>query len=158
MKNAKNKVLVLLLLSLAGKIYAQEPRFEYEPYFSAIIVRNIDSSAKWYRSVFGLTTQNEINDVQHSPRVIILESPVFLLELLELKGSLIPNEILKGKGEATRIQGHFKSGFKVTDMDACLKRLESLKITVPAVYTDATSKKRNFLITDPDGNLLQFFE
>ncbi|MBS1531563.1 MAG: hypothetical protein JSU01_14750 [Bacteroidetes bacterium] len=43
-------------------------------------------------------------------------------------------------------------------MDAYLKRLNELKITVPQIWTDATTGKRNFLITDPDGNLIQFYE
>jgi hypothetical protein len=55
------------------------------------------------------------------------------------------------------MQGHFKIGFRIADMDACLKHLVALKIIVPQVWTDAKTKKRNFLIKDPDGNLVQFF-
>ena len=91
-------------------------------------------------------------------RVVILESPNFSLELLQLNGSLKAKDLLKGKPEDTKIEGHFKIGFKVPDMDACLRYLKSLKIDVPRVWQDANTGKRNFLITDPDGNLLQFFE
>ena len=98
-----------------------------------------------------------MEDPNHDYRIFILESPQFVLELLELKGSLTRKNLLEGKPAGTQIQGHFKIGFKVAEMNDCLKRLADLKINVPQIWTDNT-KKRNFLITDPDGNLIQFFE
>jgi len=38
-----------------------------------------------------------------------------------------------------------------------LKRLAALSIATSQIYKDAKGK-RNFLISDPDGNLIQFFE
>jgi hypothetical protein len=43
-------------------------------------------------------------------------------------------------------------------MDDCLKRLAELQIEVPQIWEDKTSKKRNFIIKDPDGNLIQFYD
>jgi hypothetical protein len=51
-----------------------------------------------------------------------------------------------------------KQGFKVANMDACLKHLNNLKIKVPRVWTDSSTGKRNFIIEYPDENLIQFFE
>jgi len=87
--------------------------------------------------------------------VMILESPTFVMELLELKKSYNPKE---GKAADMRAQGLFKFGFKIKNIDDCLSHLAKLKISVPQVYTDSKTNKRNFLITDPDGNLIQFFE
>jgi predicted enzyme related to lactoylglutathione lyase len=135
-----------------------ESKFDYIPNFSAVVVSNLNASVQWYKSVFDLKTKNEMNDPNGSYKITILESPTYSLELLELRGSLMQKEILKGKPDDIKIQGHFKIGFKASDMDACLKHLSNLKVNVPQVWTDGTTKKRNFLISDPDGNLIQFYE
>jgi catechol 2,3-dioxygenase-like lactoylglutathione lyase family enzyme len=149
--------MIILAFTVRGNCQGKAT-INYEPYFSAIIVNDIDSSAPWYQSVLGLKLKSEINDPGNGFRVNLLESSTFLLELLELRGSLQRKKILDGKGEGTQIQGHFKTGFKVADIDACLKHLGDLKINIQHVWTDSTSRKRNFLVSDPDGNLLQFFE
>jgi len=154
-----NVFIPLIASVLSSPSYGQAAKgFDYVPYFSAVVVSNVDSSAKWYQAVFAMTVKNKMEDTNHDYRIFILESSQFVLELLELKGSLTRKNLLEGKPAGTQIQGHFKIGFKVAEMDDCLKRLASLKINVPQVWTDTATKKRNFLITDPDGNLIQFFE
>jgi catechol 2,3-dioxygenase-like lactoylglutathione lyase family enzyme len=150
---------IVMMFFVSIKSSAQDkPFFDYTPYFSAVIVRDIDGSRNWYESIFGLKLKNEMNDTANGFKIIILESPTFLLELLQLKGSLDSKKSIEGKPAGTKIQGHFKFGFKVPDMNACLERLAKLKIKVPQVWTEASTKKRNFIISDPDGNLIQFFE
>lgn len=152
---------LLSVLILAGAFVTQaqdSAAFKYEPYFSAVIVNNVDSSATWYQSLFDLKIKNRINDTPNGFRVMILESSTFLLELIENRSWPDQKKLLADKPEGTRIQGFFKIGFKVPDIDACLKRLTGLKIVPERIYTDAETKKRNFLINDPDGNLVQFFD
>jgi glyoxalase/bleomycin resistance protein/dioxygenase superfamily protein len=132
------------------------PGTEVQPYFSAVIVNNLDTSALWYQSVFDLKVRN-LPDVPDGFRVAILESPGFVLELIENKSWLDPKKILEGKPEGTHIRGFFKIGFKVTDMNAWISHLKKFNVTVDRIYKDA-SNKRNFLVPDPDGNLVQFFE
>jgi hypothetical protein len=155
-----HKIILLLSLVAAGRnVIAQDTfTFKYEPYFHALIVNNIDSSKQWYQSVFQLKVKNEVADSKNGYRVVILESDSHMVELIEIKSSLNQKKILESKPGGTMIQGHFKVGFKVVEMDKCLSRLASLKIVVPRVWTDPDSRKRNFLISDPDGNLIQFFE
>jgi len=154
-----NILLSILLLTVLFRSNAQSiSAFKYEPYFSAVIVRNVDSSAAWYQSVFNLRVQNRINDTERGFRVMILTSPSFLLELIENRSWPDQKSILADRPEGTRIQGFFKIGFTVPDMDVCLKRLAELRIVPERIYTDSETKKRNFLVTDPDGNLIQFFE
>ncbi len=156
----RNKTLLSLLLLLSAFIAPAQTGagFKYEPWFSALIVNNVDSSTAWYQSVFDMKIKNRIDDTQNGFRVMILESSAFLLELIENKTWPDQKKLLEGKPEGTRIQGFFKIGFKVTDMDACLKMLTALKMIPERIYTDSATKKRNFLINDPDGNLVQFFE
>jgi catechol 2,3-dioxygenase-like lactoylglutathione lyase family enzyme len=141
-----------------GQANTPATKFEYQPYFSAVIVSNVDTSVKWYEAVFGLVVKNTMSDPGSGYKVVTLESSNFFVELLQLDGSLAQKPILEGKPEGTKVQGLFKVGFKVPDMDSCLKRLAALKIDVPHIWTDNVTKKRNFLITDPDGNLVQFYE
>jgi catechol 2,3-dioxygenase-like lactoylglutathione lyase family enzyme len=149
-------IIILMILLKAKGQTASVP--VYEPYFSGIVVSDADSSAKWYQSLLGLKEKEKMLDPAGSYKVIILESPKMLLELLELKGSLHRKNILEGKQEGIRIQGHLKIGFKVADIDEWLKHLSSFKVNVPQVWTNPTTKKRNFIISDPDGNLVQFFD
>jgi catechol 2,3-dioxygenase-like lactoylglutathione lyase family enzyme len=148
-------IILMILLTTKGQT-ASVP--VYEPYFSAIVVSNADSSAIWYKTLLGLKEKEKMNDPAGSYKVIILESPKFLLELLELKGSLLHKNILEGEPDGIRIQGHLKMGFRITDADEWLKHLAALKINVPQVWTNPTTNKRNFIVSDPDGNLIQFFD
>lgn len=130
----------------------------FQPYFSAAVVKELAASVKWYQSVFDLKVKAEMNDPKESYRIAILESPNYMVELLELKGSLTKEELLKDRGEGAEAQGHFKIGFKISDTEAWLKHLKNLGIDVPQAWTDAKTGKKNFIVKDPDGNLIQFFE
>ena len=123
--------IILSLLMLISPFIARaqnSSRVKYEPYFSAVIVHDVDSSAGWYQSVFGLQIKNRINDKERGFRVMILESPTFLLELIENRSWPAQKKLLADKPEGTRIEGFFKIGFKVPDMNSCLKHLADLKI------------------------------
>ncbi len=131
--------------------------FTYTPYFFALIVHKMDSSERWYCSLFGLNVAKRMNEAATGFNVSILESSSLVIELIENKTSIALKDILADKPEGTKIEGLFKAGFHIDDVDAWLKHLSSLKISVGKIYKDA-SGKRNFLIQDPDGNLIQFFE
>jgi len=145
----------LLTYSVNGQ---DAPAFKYAPLFSAIIVKNVDSSAAWYQAVFDMKTKNRINDAERGFRVVIMDHTSFILELIENKSWPDQMQLLSGRPEGTRIRGFFKIGFSVADFDGCLKHLALLKIIPQRIYTDSETKKRNFLIEDPDKNLIQFFE
>jgi len=150
----KNKIILSVLISIANITYSQggekpgstSNSFSPDHYFSAVIVKNIDSSVSWYQSVLGLKA-----------RFLILESPQIVIEIIENSDWLDPKKLLEGKPEGTRIYGYFKIGFKIASMDNFLEHLKKLNITVPRIYKD-DSGKRNFLVDDPDKNLVQFFE
>ena len=64
----------------------------------------------------------------------------------------------QNKANGTQVTGHFKLAFRTTNMNLLLSKLEEAKIKVPRVWTNNETGKRNFLIEDPDGNLIQFLE
>jgi len=153
----KNHLILAIVILSCKQPLAQESALPV-PYFSAVIVSNVDSSKHWYTALFDLKVKNEMHDSKSGYDIVILQNENLLLELLQLKESLSRKELLKTSPANTPLQGHFKFGFKVNAMNTFLKKLESLNIVVPQIWTDLDTKKRNFLISDPDGNLLQFFE
>ena len=160
----KNKIILSVLISIANITYSQggekpgstSNSFSPDHYFSAVIVKNIDSSVSWYQSVLGLKARF-LTGTPQGIRVAILESPQIVIEIIENSDWLDPKKLLEGKPEGTRIYGYFKIGFKIASMDNFLEHLKKLNITVPRIYKD-DSGKRNFLVDDPDKNLVQFFE
>ena len=153
----KRKIILALFILIVNISYAQQPgSYQVDHYFSALIVKNIDSSAKWYQSVLGLKTRF-LPDVPQGIKVAILESPKIVIELIENVAWLDPKEFLKSKPEGTRLHGYFKIGFKVVAMDNFIDHLKKLNVSIPRIYKD-DSGKRNFLVEDPDKNLVQFFE
>jgi len=153
----KNIIFLLTFIIIANTALSQQSSsFKIDPYFSALIVKNIDSSVNWYQSVLGLKTRF-LPGTPQGIRVAILESPQIVLEIIENNAWLDTKEYLKGKPEGTRLHGYFKIGFKVTAMDGFIEHLNKLNISIPRIYKD-DSGKRNFLVEDPDKNLVQFFE
>jgi predicted enzyme related to lactoylglutathione lyase len=147
----------LLLIAISYGVFGQSPP-AYTSSFAAVIVSNLESSSTWYQSVLNLQVKQQMNDSQGNYRITVLSSGGFDLELLELKGSLTRSSVLAGKPSGTQIQGHFKIGFNVSDLDAYIRKLASYNVQVSTIHTDQQTRKRNFLITDPDGNLVQIFE
>lgn len=145
-------------LSLTAVCGQTSQPFAYTPYFSALVVKDITRSVDWYKTLFGLKMKQEINDAGGSYKITILESPVYLLELLQLKGSIERAPLLQGKPQTAQIEGHFKIGFKITDMNACIKQLQDLNAEIEHDWKDEKTGKRNIIVKDPDGNLIQFFE
>ena len=153
----KSKIILLAFIISSITVHSQQSTsFRVDPYFSAVIVKNIDSSVKWYESVLGLKTKF-LPDVPQGIKVAILESPNIVVEMIENVAWLDPKKLLEGKPEGTHLQGYFKIGFKITAMDSFISHLTKLNISIPRIYKD-DSGKRNFLVEDPDKNLVQFFE
>ena len=129
------------------------------PYFSAIVVKNAETSSTWYQSLLGLERINVNENLQRGSKIIVLSSEDLLLEIIEVKAQVKREDVLLGKPENTLIQGFTKIGFKVSDMDAYIQKLIELKVNFFGdVYTDPVSGKRSLLIQDPDTNLIQLFE
>ena len=149
--------ITMMFVCACSLTFGQTPRIDYQPYFSAVVVKNLSVSLKWYQSVFDLKVKSEMKDTNQTYNIAILESSNYLLEVLELKGSIDKVALLKDKPGA-EMQGHSKIGFKISSAGDVLKKLKELNIEVPQVWTDQSTGKRNFLISDPDGNLIQFFE
>lgn len=129
------------------------------PYFLAVVVDDAEKASRWYQSVLEIKVISVNENSLRGSKIIVLSSYDLLIELIEVSSKVQREEILFGKPEQTLIQGFVKIGFKVSDLDEYIRKLNDLKVTFFGdTYTDPVSGKRSFLIQDPDKNLIQFFE
>jgi hypothetical protein len=147
--------LSVLLLVVSGIVNAQDTK----PYFSAIVVSNIDSSIAWYKKLFKLELRNRTDAPERGFIQANLHNDEMLIELIQVDSGLAQKEILEKYPPRTRIRGFMKIGFLVKDIDGLFSLLkkQDIKFTGKMV-TDPVNNKKTFLINDPDDNLIQFFE
>lgn len=154
--------LFLIIFTYCSISFSQEsapPAFELKPYFAAITVENIDSSITWYKQVLGLELRNRVDSPERGFIQAILTGNGLSIELVELKSMVKPADCLKNLEKGTELIGFYKIGFVVEDFDNWVKFLEERSANFyGSVVTDKISNQRTFLISDSDGNLLQFFD
>lgn len=153
----RNLFFVLLFCLIVGR--KDNIAQKVEPYFGAIIVNNIDSSVSWYSTVLDLKVENRTNSPERGFRQANLSNGKLLIELIELEGSISPQKILEEKSSKARLNGIMKIGFKVDSMDSVYNNFKKLKLMFRGdIVKDSVTGKKMFILVDPDGNYIQFFE
>lgn len=151
-------IICLALLSLNG-LSQEDSLPELNPYFSAIIVSDIDTSINWYVKHFGFKLINRSDANNKDFQQANLERHNSLLELIEIKTSVKTDELLKDYPKRTLIEGYFKFGFVVSDFDSWLEHLNQSEVELHgSVVTNSLNGKRMLIVKDPDGNRIQLFE
>ncbi len=136
------------LLAAALLSNSQTPQFS--PYFSAIIVSDVENSVEWYSQVFSAEVVARYDNEERGFKIVNLDAGNFLIELLELRDA---------KAKVGRSQGFFKTGFLVDDILTWEKHLKKLNVEFHGdMAYDEKIKKRMLIFKDPDGNYLQLFE
>lgn len=149
------RLIIILFVVFGNNLAAQE----FKPYFSAIIVGNIDSSIGWYKKVLGLELRNRTDAPERGFIQANLHNQDMLIELLQVDSSFSHSKILQGHSARTSIKGFTKFGLRVKDIDAVFQRLRNQNIKFTGrMVTDPVNNKKTFLVNDPDDNLIQFFE
>ncbi len=151
---------MLFLICIPLLSFAQKDTLPaLEAYFSAIIVKDIDASIKWYAEILGFDLINKIESEERGFKLSNLKREGVLLELIELKSALSLKDIASDYNAKTRINGLFKTGFLVSDFQAWMNHLTKNDVDFyGGVVTDPTSGKKMIIVTDPDGNRIQLFE
>ena len=149
------KLIFIFFVFADGVVHAQD----IKPFFSAIVVSNIDSSIGWYKKVLQLELRNRTDAPERGFIQANLHNKEMLIELIQVDSSLAAAGILKDYPPRTRIRGFMKIGFSVKDIEAlfALLKQQNIKFTGRMV-TDPVNNKKTFLVNDPDDNLIQFFE
>lgn len=142
---------ILIILGING--FSQSVR----PYFSAIIVEDIEVSKAWYIEKFGFSTLSEIsNEAQGFKQVNLSLEDDLLIELLEIDAA----SNLNNSTETTQFaQGYFKIGFLIKNFDQMVENLKLNNVVFHGnIVRDEKLQKRMVIIKDPDGNRIQLFE
>lgn len=154
------RIIVILLIVFSIPVYSQSEQLPgLEAYFSAIIVKDIDTSIAWYSNALGFEIQNKNESKDRGFRQANLKCGNVLLELIELDQAVSPQDVIPNYSSRTFITGLFKIGFLVTDFQKWMDNFTKEGVDFNGnVVTDEASGKRMVIIKDPDGNRIQFFE
>lgn len=154
-----NKILFTLVSVVIFSCSSRSQKSEFKPLFTAITVANIDSSISWYSEVLNLKLRNRVDNETRGFKQANLIGDGILIELVELDKAASLDELLKGQPSGTQALGFYKFGLAVRDIDALFQRFSSMSVNfLGRMVKDPADNKKTFIITDPDGNLIQFIE
>jgi len=138
---------------------AQERLSDPDPYFSALIVDNMEQSIAWYTDNLGLETLSKKEYPEAGFKQANLKRGSILIELIELTSAVALEEAIPNYTSKTRTIGIFKVGFLISDFDGWIEYLGKREVAFHGkVVAQPDSDKRMVIIKDPDGNRIQLFE
>ena len=148
---------LVFLVSMTCVANCQNPEV-LKPYFSSIIVSDMNQSLDWYTKLgFEIVSRNEIKE--RGLKISNLKSEFGHIELIELRASASPKDLLEGFPDISRMQGFFKIGYVTTQFDDWIEYLQDQSMAVKEdVVEDPVSGNRMIVFKDPDGNRIQIFE
>ncbi len=122
--------------------------------FFAVSVSNIDESIAWYTEKLGFALDHKSeNEVRKGA---LLSRPGVLLELAEFDGAVDLASLDLGR-ESHEIFGVFKIGLLTPSAEATQARLAEAGVETVFGIVTASDGRQTFGVSDPDGNLVQFF-
>lgn len=150
----------IFFLFMSGIAIAQNNSLpELMPYFSAIIVSDIDTSVNWYVEKLGFEILDQVNLEERGLKQSNLKRHNALLELIQINNTVFSKEILSQKPKGTQVGGYFKFGFMVSNFDMWIIHLSDKGVdTLGKIVQDPITNKKMIVIKDPDGNRIQLFE
>ena len=155
MKSNKSHLLILCLwialFSCKQKLENSNPQH----YFTSLIVKDMDRSINWYSNHLDFKVVKEVELEERGIKQVNLQSASGLLELIELNNSIASDTLMVNYSKGTKIQGFFKVGFLVEDLDLMVVKLDENKDNI---VIDPITQKRMIVVRDPDGNRIQLFE
>jgi catechol 2,3-dioxygenase-like lactoylglutathione lyase family enzyme len=141
---------------------SKESSNSIRPYLVSISVSNLDESLKWYGDNLGFEVVKRKDLPQYSLRIAFAELNGFQLELVEFKQSVSYESIKKQFpviDDRAKIQGFGKLAFLVDDVEAMAAKLKSKGVKFERnVSDDKEFGVKWFIVTDNDGNWIQFFQ
>ena len=148
----------MLLLLIAPTTLAQQTE-QPTPYFTSVIVSDMDIAIQWYTSTLGFKVSNQATMEARGIKQANLEMDGALLELIETRLTLSADSALAANSGKRFVGGFFKVGFRVKHFDNWVQHLEKLSVDFRGdIVRDPITKQRMLIVTDPDGNRIQFFE
>lgn len=158
-------ILILITISSCKEKTKTVPKDVFKPNLIALFVEDIDSSLNWYKEKLNFEVERSIEEYpDYGLKIAFLESNDFHLEIIEKANSFKQSEITINQDRY--VGGVFKIGFKTNDLEKVYNQLK--KFNDVEFVTDIGILPENkipipwptkfFLIKDPDGNFIQFFD
>ncbi len=128
------------------------------PYFVALSVADAGRSMDWYQRVLGFETVRSVDLEERGIRIRLLQRDGAFLELIESQDSKELTSIDATLNRRFLVQGVFKIGFHVDDLEVAQQRLATLGVDLRGrVIEEEDLGLRSLQIEDPDGNVIQLF-
>ena len=166
MYKSKPIIFSLIWIALGCVEQASTPPIDvFAPRLTAIFVAELDASVSWYREKLGFEIEKESEEYpDYGLKVAFLTLNGFHLEIIEKANSFKQSDILLEEDQY--VGGIFKIGLKSSDLDSLFTRLKDLGgvefLTgigeLPESQLPIEWPTQYFLIKDPDGNFIQFFD
>jgi catechol 2,3-dioxygenase-like lactoylglutathione lyase family enzyme len=133
-----------------------------KPYLNSITVSNLDSTIMWYHNNLGFNLTKKTEMPEYSLRIAFMELDNFHLELIEFKEFVSYSEIknyFKIISDRAKIQGFFKLGFLVDNLQKITERLKRNSVKFERNITqDKELGVKFILVDDNNGNAIQLFQ
>lgn len=155
---------ILVFFSCFGNENPTNDDTSIEPTLIAMYVNNIENSIEWYTEKLGFEIEKEIAEYpDYKMKIAFLKLGNFHLEMIEKEGAVEVSKVIKEP--ETYLTGFLKLGFKVKNIESLYNKLSSFKDVqievdvqeLPTYDIELDWPSKYFLIKDPDGNLVQFF-
>lgn len=126
--------------------------------FIAVSVADLDKQLAWYTDTLGFSVYSRGEIPGRGIKFALLRSGSALVELLQVPSSRSRAEAAPSVNDASQIQGFFKSGVVVPDVEATYNSLKAKGVKFAFELSKPPSGPyRVFGLTDPEGNLVQVF-
>jgi len=153
------RLLLLIMVSFIGVSCASTTRLRLAPAMVAISVGDLEAMSCWYREQLGFTTRASLSWPEHGVRTEVLHVEGFDLELIARSGSQPLSAFLSDPDDPTLLRGIKKFALVTPRLEETFRILKASGVTfVYPVIQLTRLGQRYFMIEDPEGNIIQFFE
>lgn len=155
-------ILLIFLLGCSDKENSTE-NSGLKPCLAGFVVKNLEVSTDWYIHL-GFELDTSMNFPDHGLQINLLQLGDFKLELIQFQEQI---ESHSGQlpSEYSNLHGFIKLGFLTNDLSEVVNQRIAEGTTViagpgdlPALSSKERWATRFYLVKDPDGNYIQFFE
>jgi catechol 2,3-dioxygenase-like lactoylglutathione lyase family enzyme len=153
---ASMRSLPLLLVLVAPPPSPPEPALEATGAFFALSVPDLAASRRWYLEKLGLTVVMEPPKFGPSS-VVVLEGGGLTVELIQRDDGISRERAAPAVTDPVQLHGIVKVGVLVADLERTLTVLRARHVPIAiGPFPARPGQRANFIIRDPDGNLIQF--
>ena len=152
-------VVFLLLLAIPSIVQAQD---DLKVVLVAISVRDIDSTASWYKKYLGFALTDKKDFPDYKVSVGMLQKGDVHIELVRHQESIAPSSVLPKLDNPAIIRGYGKIAYEVDDIGLTVRTLKADGVKFITDLKEGSGKdfagRKNCIVLDCDANWVQLFQ